>query len=164
MLFTIYPQLDFATQIMNIVLVGAKEGDHFIKRVGMRFHSGPGLFPRLGLRPFSRPEPESLHIEGGVWDDLTIQVYDAMRIFTRYFVPVLRKLQVGFILKDEILAVFQFLHVLPFPFLVAKVECRSSGAILGPYPYILPGPRVKWKIGLSILSIFNGQCFIPAGI
>jgi len=36
---------------------------------------------------------------------------------------------------------------------------------LEPYrSYLTAGPVEKWKIGLSVLSMFMGQCFSPLGM
>jgi hypothetical protein len=102
MLFIVYPQLNFAAQIMNVILVGAKEGNHFRKRMGMGFHTG--FVSRPWCWPFAGPKPEGLGIEGSPRYGFTIQVYDAVRYLFGYFVPETGKLQIWFVMKDKMLS------------------------------------------------------------
>ena len=57
-LFTVYPDLDFAAQVIGVFTVGANEGYCLIERMAVLFGVGVGV---SFFRPFPGPEPGGLH-------------------------------------------------------------------------------------------------------
>ena len=82
-----------------------------------------------------------------------------MPVFTRYFVPVLRKLQVGLILKDKVFAVFQLMAAISkeperWFFLVGLIRLMEVPADIA-YGILVKGATATSQMMIFIAPVMN---------